>query len=277
MGILQKLFRKKPKHHLKAMAGDFELPAFPKVAMEVRALLRNESSTNQQIGECIKRDAGLTMRVLQAVNAAAVSRPRRIADPAQAVGLLGRANLEYMVLAHATRDALPDPKATGYSQEEFWSIATTRASLAERIAREVKPSEAGLSYAASLLQDMGIPVLARVMRKEYCPILEVANGDWDVLDEREREAFGWDHGEFGGWMCEAWSFPDPITSAVVGHHRDIHDEILVPEAVRAVAFLQSAHVTDADTERLIHSLDTSFGISPNDTRRLLDQHFGEAA
>ena len=277
MGILKKLFRKKPKDQLRAMAGDFKFPAFPKVAMEVRALLRNERSTNLQIGECIKRDPGLTMRLLQAVNSAAASRRRRIADPVQAVGLLGRANLEYMVLAHATRDALPDPKATGYSQEEFWNIAIQRASLAERIAKEVKPSEAGVSYAASLLQDMGIPLLARVMRKEYRPVLETVNGDWDILDEHEREAFGWDHGEFGGWMCEAWSFPDPITSAVIGHHRDVHEDLQVPEAVRAVAFIQSPRITDADVERLIHSLDQSFGVSPNDTRRLLDQHFGEAA
>lgn len=277
MGILKKLFRKKPKNQLKAMAGDFKLPAFPKVAMEVRALLRSERSTNQQIGESIKRDPGLTMNLLQAVNSAAASRRRRIADPVQAVGLLGRANLEYMVLAHATRDVLPDPKATGYSQEEFWNIAIQRASLAEQIAREIKPSEAGVSYAASMLQDMGIPMLARVMRKEYRPVLETVNGDWDTLDEHEREVFGWDHGEFGGWMCEAWSFPDPITSAVVAHHRDVHEELEVPDAVRAVAFLQSARPTDADIERLIHSLDESFGVSPNDTRRLLELHFGEAA
>ncbi|MCR9162722.1 MAG: HDOD domain-containing protein [Nannocystaceae bacterium] len=277
MGILTKLFRKKPKAQLKSMAGDFKLPAFPKVAMDVRALLRNERSTNQEIGECIKQDPGLTMNLLKSVNSAATSRNRRIADPVQAVGLLGRANLEYMVLAHATRSALPDPKATGYSQEEFWNIAIQRASLAERIARQINPSEAGISYAASLLQDMAIPMLARVMRKQYQPVLESANGDWDTLDEYERDAFGWDHGEFGGWMCEAWSFPDPITSAVIAHHRDVHEDLVVPDAVRAVAFLQAPRPSGADVERLIHSLDESFGVSPSDTRELLEQQYGEAA
>lgn len=277
MGILKRLFRKKPKAQLKAMAGDFKLPAFPKVAMDVRALLRNERSTNQEIGECIKRDPGLTMRLLQSVNSAASARQRRIADPVQAVGLLGRANLEYMVLAHATRDALPDPKATGYSQEEFWNIATQRASLAERIARETKPSEAGISYAASLLQDMGIPVLARAMRKEYRPLLQSSNGDWNSIDEHERDAFGWDHGEFGGWMCEAWSFPDAITSAVISHHRDVHEELHVPDAVRAVAFMQSMRPNDEETDRLIQGMDDAFGMSANDARRLLESHFGDAA
>ncbi len=272
MGVLQRLFRKKPKAQLKKMAGDFKLPAFPKVAMDVRALLRNDRSTNQQIGECLKEDPGLTMRLLQSVNSAASSRGRRIADPVLAVGMLGRANLEYLVLAHATRDALPNTKVTGFSPAEFWGIATQRARLAETIAKATKPSEAGVSYAASLLQDMAVPVLAKAMRSEYRPILETVDGAWDILDEHEREAFGWDHGQFGGWMCEAWSFPDAITAAVASHHRDVHDELPVPDAVRAVAHMQSIAPTAEETERVLQSLDETFGISANDGRELLDLH-----
>ena len=39
------------KAQLSKMAGDFKLPSLPKVAMEVRALLRNDDSTNQQAFE----------------------------------------------------------------------------------------------------------------------------------------------------------------------------------------------------------------------------------
>ena len=260
MGILQRLFRKNPRAQLKQMAGTFTLPAFPRVAMEVRALLRNADSTNEQIGETIKRDAGLTLRLLQAVNSAAMSRRRSIADPIQAVGIVGRANLEYMVLAHATRSALPDPSATGFSPDEFWEIAIRRACLAERLSRQIKPSEAGISYAASLLQDMAVPVLANTMREAYRPLLAQVDVQWDVLDEHEQAAFGWDHGEFGGWMCEAWSFPDSITAAVISHHRDVHEGLEVPGAVRAVSFLHSIRPSEADADRLAQVLDDSFGV-----------------
>ncbi len=276
MGILKRLFRKDPNAQLREMAGKFKLPSFPKVAMEVRQLLRNDDSTNKQIGECLKRDPGLTVGVLKSVNSAASSRRRRISDPVQAVGLLGRANLEFLVLGHATRSALPNPKPTGYSEEQFWNIAIQRASLAEHICREIKPAEAGVAYAASMLQDMAIPVLANVMREKYRPLLRAVDGDWTVLDEHEREELGWDHGEFGGWMCEAWSFPDPITSAVTAHHRDVHEDLHVPDAVRAVAFMQTMKPTPEETDRLIEGLDETFGVSPNDTRGLLKAHF-EAA
>ena len=276
MGILKRLFRKDPNDQLRQMAGEFKLPSLPKVAMEVRQLLRNDDSTNKQIGECLKRDPGLTIRVLQSVNSAAGSRQRRISDPVQAIGLLGRANLEYLVLGHATRAALPNPEATGYSEEQFWTIAIQRASLAEHICRAIKPAEAGVAYAASMLQDMAIPVLATVMREKYKPLLEANGGDWELLDEHEREVLGWDHGEFGGWMCDAWSFPDPITSAVTSHHRDVHEELHVPAAVRAVAFLQTMQPTPAQLDQLTQGLDESFGVSPNDTRSLLKLHF-EAA
>lgn len=274
MGILKRLFRRDPKTQLQQMAGKFELPAFPQVAMEVRALLRNEDSTNEQIGACIKRDPGLTLRLLQSVNSAAMSRRRSIADPVQAVALIGRANLEFVVLGHATRAAIPDASATGFSQDEFWEIAVRRASLAERLAKTIKPSEAGISYAASLLQDMAVPVLANVMSKEYRPVLAQVDGRWDVLDEHEQATFGWDHGEFGGWMCEAWTFPDSITSAITSHHRDTHEGIEVPGAVRAVSFLHSIHPTDADADRLAQVLDEAFGVSTKETRELLRLHFG---
>ncbi len=273
MGILKRLFKRDPKAQLAKMAGDFKLPSLPKVAMEVRALLRDDNSSNRDIGECLKRDAGLTMRLLQSVNSAAAARTRRISDPSQAVGLLGRANLEYLVLAHATRDALPNPKATGYSQEQFWEIATQRAALAETISRHVKPAEAGISYAGSLLQDMAIPILAKVMRKEYRPLLAEVDGNWGVLDELERETLGWDHGDFGGLMCESWQFPDEITAAVTSHHRDVHEELPVPDAVRVVAFIQSPSLGPEDLARLEEDLDQTFGMSPTDTRKLLDLHF----
>ena len=273
MGILKRLFKRDPKEQLAKMAGDFKLPSLPKVAMEVRALLRNDNSSNRDIGECLKRDAGLTMRLLQSVNSAAAGRTRRISDPTQAVGLLGRANLEYLVLAHATRDAIPDPKATGYSQEQFWEIATQRAALAETISREVRPAEAGIAYAGSLLQDMAIPILAKVMRKQYRPLLAEVDGNWGVLDELERETLGWDHGDFGGLMCESWQFPDAITAAVTSHHRDAHEELPVPDAVRVVAFIQSPQLSPEDLARLEEDLDQTFGMSPNETRKLLNLHF----
>jgi len=273
MGILKRLFKRDPKEQLAKMAGDFKLPSLPKVAMEVRALLRNDNSSNRDIGECLKRDAGLTMRLLQSVNSAAAARTRRISDPTQAVGLLGRANLEYLVLAHATRDAIPDPKATGYSQEQFWEIATQRAALAETISREVRPAEAGIAYAGSLLQDMAIPILAKVMRKQYRPLLAEVDGNWGVLDELERETLGWDHGDFGGLMCESWQFPDAITAAVTSHHRDAHEELPVPDAVRVVAFIQSPQLSPEDLARLEEDLDQTFGMSPNETRKLLNLHF----
>lgn len=273
MGILKRLFKRDPRAQLAKMAGDFKLPSLPKVAMEVRALLRKEDSTNREIGECLKRDPGLTMRLLQSVNSAATARPRRISEPTQAVGLLGRANLEYLVLAHATRDALPNPKATGYSQEQFWEIATRRASLAETISRQVKPAEAGVAYASSLLQDMAIPILAKVMRREYRPLLAEVDGNWAVLDGLERETLGWDHGDFGGLMCEAWNFPDEITAAVTSHHRDAHEELPVPDAVRAVAFIQSPQLSPEGLAQLEANLDETFGFSPNETRTLLDLHF----
>ncbi|MBV1858431.1 MAG: HDOD domain-containing protein, partial [Nannocystaceae bacterium] len=187
--------------------------------------------------------------------------------------LLGRDNLEYLVLAHATRDAIPNPKATGYSQEQFWEIATQRASLAETISRQVKPAEAGIAYAGSLLQDMAIPILAKVMRKEYRPLLAEVDGDWSILDELERETLGWDHGDFGGLMCEVWQFPDEITAAVTSHHRDVHEELPVPDAVRAVAFIQSPSLSLEDLARLEDGLDSTFGISPIETRKLLELHF----
>ncbi len=272
MGILSKLFKREPRDQLRSMVGDFELPTFPRIAFEARKLLRDDNSTNQKIGECIKRDPGLTVRLLKTANSAAFSRRRSIGDVSHAVALLGRAQVEVLLLAHATQKILPDPKATGFSQDQFWSAAIQRATMAQRIAERIKPSEAALAFASSLLQDMAVPVLATALHDRYCPVLHASQGDWHELTRHERDTFGWDHGEVGAWMCEAWAFPDELTASIADHHGSENEELEAPIAVRAVSFLQQNEaLADESRERITAFVEAQCGMHPEETRAAIAQ------
>ncbi len=65
------------------------LPSLPSVYTEIIDELERPESSIQRVGSIVSRDNGMTTKVIQLVNPAFFGVPRHIANPAQAVVLLG--------------------------------------------------------------------------------------------------------------------------------------------------------------------------------------------
>ena len=57
-----------PKAQLRKVLGEFELPAFPAIAQEVLALMRDDDVPGAKIADGLGRDPGLSVSVLRTVN-----------------------------------------------------------------------------------------------------------------------------------------------------------------------------------------------------------------
>lgn len=265
MGLLGKLFKREPKVQLKAMLGGYELPSFPAVLLEARKLLRNENADNTAIGDCLVKDPGISAVLLKTVNCAAYGVRRRVDSVDQAVAMLGRAQVESLLLTHGVNEALPKPRQGVYDAQRFWLAAARRATLARLVASKVHPATAGQCFTASLLQDMAVPVLVDVYRDRYEPVLQASNAGAGGLGVLERSEFGWDHAEVGSWMCEAWSFPDLLTVSIADHHGCNLPDFDAPLAVRAVALL-SEEAPANDVDRLVAYLEAEANLDADEVR-----------
>ena len=276
MGLLAKLFKRKPQDELKTMLGDYELPSFPAVLLQARKLLRDDDASNTQIGDCLVQDPGISVRLLKTVNSAALGVRRRVDSVEQAVAMLGRAQVESLLITHGVNAALPKPKRGEYDGRQFWLTAARRATLARSLAARLHPATAGQSFTASLLQDMAVPVLVDVYKDRYEPVLRACHAGEGQLGALERDEFGWDHAVVGSWMCEAWSFPDLLTVSIADHHGSDLPELEAPPAVRAVALL-SGEASANDADRLIAYLESEANMEADEVRGLLEAANEDAA
>ena len=58
------------------------------------------------------------------------------------------------------------------------------------------------------LQDMAIPVLAKVLPSEYGQLLERRGEDNRRLSQLERERFGWTHADAAARLAIEWNLPE---------------------------------------------------------------------
>lgn len=213
-----------PKAALKAMLGDFELPTFPKVVMEALQLLRDPNSSLTQIGEKVSADPGTSVKILNIANSASYALRNPVRSVEHAASLLGRNDLEALLLTAAVGQALPKPKVAGYDPVQFWTAAARRAAVARALAYEVAPASKGECFSAALLGDMAIPLILTVKGGEYSPILQSWREDGHELAGLEHQAFGWTHAFAAGCMSEHWKFPEPLVQAIGAHHDEAESD-----------------------------------------------------
>ena len=260
-----------PKAQLRRVLGDFELPAFPAIAQEVLALMRDDDVAGATIAESLARDPGLSVSVLRTVNSAAFACHKRVDDMTQAVAMIGMSALESLVLSAAVSCSVPKPGAT-FDTNRFWQASTRRAATARAIGRELHPSTAAQSYTAALLQDMALPFLAAQRADTYGPLLEHWRNSGDDLSTLERQEYDWDHAEVASWICNDWEFPESLAVAIAGHHGAEIADAVIPDAVRLVSLIGEG---DTSLDPLVAAGEER-GITADAMQRIVKESF-EAA
>jgi HD-like signal output (HDOD) protein len=202
-----RLFTKRsadPHKDLVAMLGGYELPSFRTTVVSTLRLLRDDNASSEQIAGQIELDPGLQMRVLRTVNAAAFGLSTKVSSVPHAINLLGRSRLEPLVLTVAVKDALPSGQIPGFDAGCFWHHSAVRAMAARGFARRLHPRTQEEAFAAGLLLDLAVPVLASAKGAEYVETYRSATDDPSAsLVALERSSLGYDHTVAGQLEVEA--------------------------------------------------------------------------
>jgi HD-like signal output (HDOD) protein len=264
---------------VRSVLGDFRLPSFPRAILGALDLLRRDQASLSKVAESLRYDPGITTRLLKTANSAAHALRRPVTTVPQAAAMLGRANLESLLLSVAVRTALPRPATPQFDLARFWELAGRRAAVARVLAGALHPSTADLSCTAALLQDMAVPLLAAVRPAGYGRILAQGGTEPSALVKLERAEFGCDHAEVAHWLCEEWSFPEHLTAAIAGHHDDLSragaNDVSVPAAVVLVARLGDGDPTLA-ADSIVQAAHTYYGLPPDACRLLIEAGLRES-
>ncbi len=249
-------------------AGD--VPTFPSVVADA---IQQVSSPEVDLGEVantISADPRLTVSLLKLANSPAFAPRSPITSVHQAAVLLGRNQLEALLIASGVAEAMPPQQTVGYSPREFWMEAAWRAAAAAAMAAVVSPSAQYDQFTAALLQDMAQPILLH-HDPAYADLL-VTHGESHVeLADRERELLGWTHPEIGELLCTEWGLPQALSESVSVHH---DGPIAGYEIAQWASLIEGP---ETDTEFLIEQACERFDVSEEVVLRVLDEAGQRAA
>ena len=206
--------QKDPKARLHEILGEYELPRFRKTIFETLNRLRDPKATSDDIAEVMSMDADLTSRVMRMVNSLAYAPKMPIKDLDHAVTMLGKSELERVVMMVGAKMAAPKNVPSYVDMDAFWQRAGLRAVIARGLANLTAPSKAGLCFSAGFLQDFSVPIIAASKGSEYADVYEASAQNEKPLHEIEQEKFGWDHAELGALVCNEWELPEDIAAAI---------------------------------------------------------------
>jgi HD-like signal output (HDOD) protein len=194
------------------------LPAFPAIATKLLRVLSHDDADIKQIVDLIRADAALSSELLRIVNSPVYGFPGRVSSIQNSVTLLGLTTVKSFALTVSMKGFLHTALRLDLLRR-LWRHSLACGLLCEDLS--VVCSASGgrddRAYTAGLLHNIGSLGLFVAHPRTYGELLCEAKVS-DLLD-KEREAFGIDHTEAGGWLAQSWGLPDDIRQTVITHHQ----------------------------------------------------------
>ncbi|HXB58427.1 MAG TPA: response regulator [Candidatus Acidoferrales bacterium] len=198
-----------------------ELPSVPAVFSEMVEALQDPETDVETIGKIVVKDGAMTAKILKLVNSAFFGLGHKIADPNEAVAYLGTDTIKSLVLFANAFAEYERVKLDGFSIEALYahSLIAARAAKMVALQQNAERKLADESYVAGLLHDVGKLVFAANLTEDYQRILNLAHEKKIPLAAAEREIFGADHADIGGYLLGLWGLPVPVVEAIALHHK----------------------------------------------------------
>ncbi len=218
------------------LAGLSSVPSLPSVYESLRSTLDRDDVTYAEIGDIVEQDPGLTAKLLQVVNSAFFSLPRKLTRPHEAVSLLGTELMRALVLSAAVFRSGDPVLARRFNIAELWQQSLQSSVLARRIAADLGMSRElqNCAQAAGMLHALGQVVLAFGKPEAYAEALDRAGRDNVPLHVAEDAVLGSSSAHMGAYLLGLWGLPPVVVEAVAFHAEPLscpHDK---PSAVTAV-------------------------------------------
>ena len=208
------------QHMVKLVANLKSIPTPPMLYFDIKDELDSPHGSLQGIARLLARDPALTMKILKVANSGLYAPPRSITDLGMAIGLLGTDVVLALVLGAHLYSQLPVP---GLDIDKMWLHSMAVSSLAKQIAEDETGDRnlASAAGVAGLLHDVGQLIMLVHDAAAYFGVLHRSEGKEEKLVDMEREIFGVDHAQLGGYLLALWGLPDNIVDAVSGHQGSI--------------------------------------------------------
>ncbi|MCA9229782.1 MAG: HDOD domain-containing protein [Planctomycetales bacterium] len=195
-----------------------KLHSSPVVALQVMELTKDPDFEMSDVARCLDNDPALAASILRLVNSSYYGLSQPVTSLPHAVTYLGRGPLRLAVLSFGLVKTFVTG-APAQLHQMYWKRSLTMASAARKCAEmsDDLASHPDSAFAAGLLADLGMLVLAQLETERYLELAEEPDHTIQLV-KKEREEFGFDHLLVGQRLLLKWDLPSPLIEAVASHH-----------------------------------------------------------
>lgn len=192
-----------------------KLYSLPDVYFQVREMLHDPRYSADEIGKVIAKDPALSMRLLRIVNSSLYAFQARIDTVSRAVAIIGRDDLQNLVLATSVVDTFKKIPGDLIDMTDFWVQSVHCGIMAKLLARKSAVLHEERLFIAGLLHDIGALVIYTKFPELAAKILvEAGRNNRCLLMKLERELIGCTRAEIGGELAKSWGLPDSLSEAI---------------------------------------------------------------
>jgi len=191
--------------------------SLPAIYQKITVKIDQPTTTNNELAEIVKLDAGISTKLLAIVNSSFYGFPSQISTISHAISLVGLKDFKNLVLGSSVVKQFEDVRETGFSINEFWDYSLHVAIAAKTLGKHwASRQEQEALFIAGLLHDVGKLVIAQACKEQLDEIQKI----WpNQLPQQEQDLIGFDHTEAGAELIRSWNLPELLSSAVKQHHQ----------------------------------------------------------
>ncbi|RME27248.1 MAG: HDOD domain-containing protein, partial [Candidatus Zixiibacteriota bacterium] len=193
-----------------------ELLSLPQTLVAVLEVVRDDSSSADDLAAVLSKDPALTAKILRIVNSAYYGGNRQIGTVKQAVMMIGHRQITSLVLSSSVYQITRNWQA-GIDRVRFWRHSLETAIAARMIAEKIGFSRPEEMFVGGLLHDIGLLILEQAYPDTFQTVRESKTRNESLLD-REENAWGTNHARVGQFLLEQWRLPEIICESVGRHH-----------------------------------------------------------
>ncbi len=201
-----------------------DTPTLPEIGIRAMQIALDDSLAQKKLVQLIMRYPDIAARVIHLANSPLFGLSGRISSIERAVNLLGLAPVRSLVLSLSVIMAMGKKRKQVMTpifrlvQDNSFACGIAARLIAET-AGYPQPDEAFLT---GLLYHIGyLFILTQAQDESHFNLIEThLKGPFTPdLEDREREAFGFSHAEFGSLIASHWFLPPHIVETIRYHHQ----------------------------------------------------------
>lgn len=191
---------------------------------EFLRLLNDNTAPVEKIAASLKKDPGLSARLLKVANSSYFGHSGSVETLDDAIGLLGMDMIVSMAATHKLFAVTPPPASSNVHLDALWEHCIYVSTLVRHLGYKLKVPQSVLREAgtAALLHDIGKLVLAYAVPTGMAAAQTRAQADHMPGWQAEYFIFGNHHAEIGGCLLKLWGLPINVVEAVAMHHSPHH-------------------------------------------------------